>query len=106
MRTAIETPQIVHRIHFLRTAWFRNPPSRSTLRWAKYAAAILIFLSVGAYLYFNSRPVLREQTVAVSSVEHNVVPGGSKATLTLTDGSIILLDSAANGELALQEIQK
>ncbi len=33
---------------------------------------------------------------------NNIAPGGDKAVLTLADGSTIVLDSAGNGQLAMQ----
>jgi len=79
----------VHRIHFLRTAWFR------------YAAAIIILFGIGTYLYINNqkeKPSVT-QTNPVP-VQNDVAPGGNKATLTLADGSKIVLDSAKSGQLA------
>ena len=80
-----------HRVHFLRTAWFR------------YAAAIILVFGMGAYYYYISRQKAPEK-VAVKPIppSNNIVPGGDKAILTLADGSTIVLDNAANGELARQ----
>ncbi len=36
------------------------------------------------------------------SVHNDILPGGNKATLTLADGSVIMLDSAASGKLTQQ----
>ncbi|MBL7696933.1 MAG: FecR domain-containing protein [Chitinophagaceae bacterium] len=82
----------VHRIHFLRTAWFR------------YAAAIVVFLSIATYLFFNTtkeKPsVTQNNTIPV---QNDVPPGGNRATLTLADGTKIVLDSAKSGQLAREE---
>lgn len=66
------------------------------------AAAILLFISAGAWLWFSRAP----QTAPVIANKTNtavpIVPGGNKAILTLADGSTIILDSAANGMLSQQ----
>ncbi len=81
---------LAHRIHFLRTAWFR------------YAAAILIIVGIGAYLYISQKQ--RSIPDVVNSVSKRDVPAPSSthATLTLAGGQQILLDSAAHGLLATQ----
>jgi transmembrane sensor len=81
--------RIAHRVHFLKTAWFR------------YAAAVLIIAGIGAYLWNNNRKE-KPAFAHVSTGEENIQPGVQKATLTLADGSIITLDSAPNGQLAFQ----
>jgi transmembrane sensor len=81
----------VHKVHFLQTAWFR------------YAAAILILFGVGTWLWRanqHEKPLVQNNTPV--NVKNEVLPGGSKATLTLSDGRTITLDSAANGHLAQQ----
>jgi ferric-dicitrate binding protein FerR (iron transport regulator) len=45
------------------------------------------------------RPTTQTEIV---KIKHEIAPGGNKATLTLADGSVITLDSAANGVLAQQ----
>jgi transmembrane sensor len=83
-RTAM-TP--IHRVHFLK-------------KWG-WAAAIIILLGAGAYLYITNRkseaPVLAKQEKPT-----DILPGSNKALLTLSDGTIITLDSAANGAIAQQ----
>ena len=79
----------VHRVHFLKRSWW------------KYAAAIILLFGAGTYLYINSqneKPSVT-QTNPVP-VQNDVAPGGNRATLTLADGSKIVLDSAANGTIA------
>lgn len=64
------------------------------------AASVLIALSVGAYFILKTpapKPDLVQQ-------KHTpIVPGGNKAMLTLTDGSVIELNSATNGKIAQQD---
>jgi len=79
----------VHRVHFLKTAWFR------------YAAAIIIVFGIGAYLWNTQK---EKPSVATTNnpvpLQNDVAPGGDKAVLTLADGTTIVLDSAGNGLLA------
>src|SRR5687768_16676722 len=86
----------VHRIHFLRTAWFR------------YAAAIILLFGIGTYIFLNNQKQTPSVTTTINPVpvQNDVAPGGNKAILTLADGSKITLDSAANGEIAQQQNAK
>lgn len=73
---------------------------QSVLRIA--AACILLLLSAGAYLWFN-RSAKPPQLVQQKPVQQqDVAPGGNKAILTLSDGTKIDLNDAANGTLAQQ----
>src|SRR5688500_5600516 len=69
----------VHRSHFLKSAWIR------------YAAAIVILVGVGTYLYVNNQPekpsVTQKNPVPM---QNDVAPGGNRATLKLADGSTII----------------
>ncbi len=79
------------------------------VKWLKrlaVAASILIIFSIG---YFKLQPTqnLPSTTIAkVTSVKNDVLPGGQKALLTLSDGSQIILDSASNGLLSQQGASK
>lgn len=82
-----EPVRTVHRVHFLKTSWFR------------YAAAALIIIATGAYLWFSgSEPRSPKESLVRS--DKNIAPGGNRATLTLSDGRTILLDSVSTGKLA------
>ncbi|MFN3667471.1 MAG: FecR family protein [Sediminibacterium sp.] len=67
-------------------------------------ALIIILLSAGIYYFIQAdiqpqpQPLVLKATVPVN----DVAPGGNKATLTLDDGSVIVLDSANNGVLGNQ----
>lgn len=80
----------VHRIHFLRTAWFR------------YAAAVIMIFSIGAYLWNLQDRVTPALTETQQSypVNKDVAPGGNRAILTLADGTTINLDEALSGTIA------
>jgi transmembrane sensor len=67
--------------------------------FARVAAMILVVLSIGIYFY-KSTTSIRETTPEQSSV--SIVPGGNKATLTLSGGRRISLDDANIGKLASQ----
>jgi transmembrane sensor len=83
---------IVHRVHFLKTAWFR------------YAAAAIVLLVSGAAIWWEiSRFAGNDGTRSESVVQTaDIAPGGDKAVLTLADGTKIILDNAANGNVAQQ----
>lgn len=81
-----------HRIHFLKTAWFR------------YAAAIILTVGLGTVAYLLTTKKDSQQTLANGNkrLQTDIPPGGDKAVLTLADGSNIILDNAANGNIADQ----
>lgn len=74
-----------------------NKPSRSlTRRLIPYAAAVLIFFSVGIGIYWytqNNTP----QTQLTSRYGDDVLPGGNRAMLTFSDGSTIPLSGDKEG---------
>jgi len=70
------------------------------LRWSSVAALVLICLTATLfYIQHGGRAI---QTPKLSNTRGAIPPGGNKATLTLANGSTILLDSARNGHLAFQ----
>ncbi|MBO9634481.1 MAG: FecR domain-containing protein, partial [Chitinophagaceae bacterium] len=81
---------VVHRIHFLRRGFM------------KYAAAILLLIAVGSVIWIttNKKEEKTDQRTATSNTD--ILPGGNRASLTLADGSVILLDSTTNGTIAQQ----
>lgn len=60
------------------------------------AAVILVCLSVGFYLLRNKIDNQQPQPMA----QHDVLPGGNRAILTLADGKIISLSDADAGKIA------
>ncbi|WP_199118150.1 FecR family protein [Pedobacter sp. ASV28] len=72
--------------------------TKYTAIW-KYAVAAMLFLIGGFTLLHISSSKENSKKVALS-YRNDVVPGGNKATLTLADGSKIILDQHAKGELA------
>ncbi|MEP7377769.1 MAG: FecR domain-containing protein [Chitinophagaceae bacterium] len=77
---------------------------RMQSQWWKYVAAavVLIIATTGYFWLYKSKPVRDKQEEITAKVENDIVPGQYKAKLTLSDGSTVILDSAANGKLAQQ----
>lgn len=70
------------------------------------AAAILLVMASG-FLYLNDRLSHRNKPVAAVSgntgtLQHDIAPGGNKATLILGDGSKVDLNKATEGKIAAQ----
>jgi len=65
------------------------------------AAAILIFISLGAWFFTKSHQAAK-QLAQQSPIQNDVLPGGNKAVLTLANGRQIILTGARNGALAVQ----
>lgn len=72
-------------------------------RWAAVAAAVIILFSAGIIYWMTGRQ--KEAAVAPSVVKkynNDVPPGGNKATLTLGNGTRLVLNDAENGAIAQQ----
>ncbi|MEO7313606.1 MAG: FecR domain-containing protein [Ginsengibacter sp.] len=78
---------------FYQHKWFR----------ASAAAVVFVLLSSTAFLLFrqNKEIVLVQNQTKTADVK-DIAPGNNNAILTLNDGTTILLDSVANGNLAQQ----
>jgi Fe2+-dicitrate sensor, membrane component len=78
-------------------------PTRRSNRWYWLAAAALIGIVSGTYFFMKpTRPIAVAETTNNRDSSATIVPGGNKALLTLADGSVIVLDSAANDTLSTQ----
>jgi ferric-dicitrate binding protein FerR (iron transport regulator) len=86
----------------------KHRPKVISLRAIGIAASILGIVVVATFLLLNKNG--SKQVVKTKAGDHkfknDVDPGGNKATLTLADGSVILLDEAKNGVLAQQGAAK
>jgi ferric-dicitrate binding protein FerR (iron transport regulator) len=71
---------------------------RSIRKWSAIAAAAILLIIAGIAIWKTQQP---SQQPPVAVVQ-DAAPGGHKATLTLGSGQRIVLDTAANGQLALQ----
>jgi len=90
-----------------REAVVRSMPSRRTLflRVAAAAAVILVISVTAVLLLRNKNNEVAQKTPETQKPEVTpkpIVPGRDQAVLTLADGSQILLDTAANGNLTQQ----
>jgi len=65
------------------------------------AAAVVVMVCIPIYYYIIKTPTPKQvaQTGKQPAPQHDALPGGNKATLTLADGTIVDLDNAANGTL-------
>lgn len=84
-------------------------PVRGVKRFStvSIAASLVLALGAGAYLYFETmypeQPQITTQRISFEKeTKNDILPGGNKATLTLSDGSVIILDSSTNGRLAME----
>lgn len=81
----------VHRIHFLRTAWFR------------YAASILLLLGVSTYLWLRPVKEAEPDLAGDAGLKTTIQPGKAGAILTLANGNTIVLDSLNDGLVAAED---
>ncbi|MBB6112095.1 FecR family protein [Mucilaginibacter lappiensis] len=71
--------------------WYRS--------WIRVAAILIFFSTVGFYFLFNRYHKIANQNDLAGTKSSQILPGSTKATLTLANGKVILLDSAADGML-------
>ncbi|HMT75932.1 MAG TPA: FecR domain-containing protein [Chitinophagaceae bacterium] len=70
--------------------------------WKSIAAAIVLVFVIGGSIWLINQKQPENSIVGKTKYGKDVAPGGNKATLTLADGSTIILDSTANGNLTTQ----
>jgi transmembrane sensor len=75
--------RIVHRVHFLKTAWFR------------YAAAIILLVAGVAIYYLINKETQKPVTQTIVKAEE-ILPGSNRAILTLSTGEKIALNNSAS----------
>jgi len=65
-------------------------------------AAAIIVIVMGMVLYNTVNKPSTQSLATINKTNNDLLPGGNKAILKLADGSQILLDSTANGNIASQ----
>lgn len=70
--------------------------------WAAIAAILVVFLSAGLYFFSKQQTPIVAVKKQRTNQSNDILPGSSKAILTLADGSKITLDSLKSGILAKQ----
>ncbi len=78
-----------------------KPKIRTMLAWKWVAAAAILFFIAASYLMLDSKNTTSNNTIT-KVINKDINPGSFKARLTLADGTVILLDSLPEGELAKQ----
>lgn len=90
----------------LQARMFRNIKGEKTTvtKWYWAAASILILLAITCSIYYYNSKEKQDQVLAQSGAKarNSIVPGSNKATLTLANGDVIVLDKEDNGALAKQ----
>jgi transmembrane sensor len=76
--------RIAHRVHFLKTAWFR------------YAALIIIILGIGSYIWLLSNDEQVNLKAKQVGAPIDILPGSSKAILTLSNGKKVALNKSTH----------
>jgi len=74
--------------------------------WFRAAAAVLVFCTVGLLMVRHQRVQNNTNKTVVNHTSIPIVPGGQKATLTMSNGKVIVLANAANGVLANTGVSK
>ena len=75
------------------------------LRTAWWMAAAVILLGISTAVWHNLNSAIKSPQMPVAShqvINHDIAPGGTKATLTLANGVNVILDSAKNGLITTQ----
>jgi transmembrane sensor len=82
---------------------FKKPGKRFTLSFPWIAAASIVLL-IGLYFLYRYAGQKRDNNNGLTIIDSTEIkPGGNRATLTLTDGSVIDLVSAKNGLLKREQ---
>nr|WP_295927432.1 FecR domain-containing protein [uncultured Dyadobacter sp.] len=74
---------------------------RKSIRFGywKYAAAVVLLGALSYGIFRNTYNVTRSKSVAVATdtLKSDILPGGNKATLTLSDGKVVTLETIRDG---------
>lgn len=101
----ISEQEIEHDIQAIREQ-LPVPVRRPVIAWRGYAAAAAVTIICGLFFYIRNVPDVKNlSSKSVVVTASDVMPGSNKATLTLADGSEVLLDDQAVGTIAQQSEQ-
>ena len=82
------------------------PVRQLRIPWIKWVAAAVVLLVTGGTVYWFTTKTNPTKPVPVATTKTttpiDAAPGGNHATLTLSNGTVIVLDQAATGDLAHQ----
>ncbi len=81
------------------------PPVRSIGTWKKWvaAASVILLAGIGGYLFFyQAQKAPNPAIVGTGTSRQIMAPEKNRATITLSDGRVIYLDSIADGTFARQ----
>lgn len=71
--------------------------------WLKYAAVSIVLVGTGVFMWHNSRKATVAVAPALVATKNtDIPPGGNNAILTLSDGTVIMLDKTEKGTIAQQ----
>lgn len=95
---------VLRNLMFERILLQRETPVRRIPQYRRWGwAAAILLLTGGAVYFFSAKHDHEEPVIAKQQKNYNAIqPGSNKALLTLSDGTVITLDSAANGAIAQQ----
>ena len=105
--------EILYKIHQKISAAKRKSGKTPVVSLKRISVAASFFLlAFSAYFFLynkQSNPITVVEIPSIQPLLNDFVPGEDKAVLTLADGSVVILDDASNGNIALQgavQIQK
>ncbi len=70
-------------------------------RWTRVAAMLILFVGLGYYFFTRSAGV-PQKNVEITRIKDIRAPQTNRAMITMSDGTVMDLDSAGNGQLAAQ----
>ncbi|NOW94990.1 FecR family protein [Mucilaginibacter sp. SG564] len=74
-------------------------PHRKAILWPRFAAAAAILIFIGAAFFYSTRPG-HTGDHPIGFTKTDILPGGNKATLTLANGKVVVLNDAGKGTVA------
>jgi len=78
-------------------------PQSRRIRWGRYAAAaaIIVFIAAGILMMFTRNEVKKSEITNITPTDIKA-PATNRAMIKLSNGQVVYLDSAVNGQLAMQ----